>query len=210
MPEIDPNLYQILTLALWLITALALLGIASELSGIKKSLDRGGTTGSRPESTSSQEAAPARDPEPVATQPAAAQAAWEAEPEPAASSAAPTPTEETATYGGFAPAETASAGQAQPAAQAVQEAQPAAAQAEPEEQPFERDGRWWFRRGDELLVYDERSGEWTPAPEEATGGAATAAGASSAAEGGFWKCPSCGAVNGSTAATCRMCFTARP
>jgi hypothetical protein len=28
--------------------------------------------------------------------------------------------------------------------------------------------------------------------------------------GGFWKCPSCGAVNGSTAATCRMCFAARP
>ena len=26
----------------------------------------------------------------------------------------------------------------------------------------------------------------------------------------FWKCPACGAVNGSTAATCRMCFTPRP
>jgi hypothetical protein len=27
---------------------------------------------------------------------------------------------------------------------------------------------------------------------------------------GFWKCPTCGAVNGSTATSCRMCFAARP
>lgn len=37
---------------------------------------------------------------------------------------------------------------------------------EPEEQPFERDGRWWFRRAGELLVYDERTGQWGAAPEE--------------------------------------------
>ncbi|HYP22470.1 MAG TPA: hypothetical protein VEV43_02755, partial [Actinomycetota bacterium] len=29
----------------------------------------------------------------------------------------------------------------------------ASAEDDPQEQPFERDGRWWFRRGDELLVY---------------------------------------------------------
>ena len=40
------------------------------------------------------------------------------------------------------------------------------AQQEPEEQPFERDGRWWFRRDGELLVYDERTGQWGPAPEQ--------------------------------------------
>jgi hypothetical protein len=169
---------------------------------------------------------------------------------------------------------------------------------EPEEQPFERDGRWWFKRGDELLVYDERSGQWQPGPSptvqalatnptSAQAGAITAelaslsadeplrkyttesgsepeadepeadepaaektpasyetpAPASSAAEpapaveetaaavsappsstdapseaapvtqewtsGSFWKCPSCGAVNGSTATSCRMCFAAR-
>jgi hypothetical protein len=111
---------------------------------------------------------------------------------------------------------------------------------EPQEQPFERDGRWWFRRGDELLVYDEQTGQWLPAPAP-TVAASVALGtegmsstsavatetrtssmtglstnseltsqASSEHSGGFWKCPSCGAVNGSTATSCRMCFSARP
>lgn len=107
---------------------------------------------------------------------------------------------------------------------------------DPQEEPFQRDGRWWFRRGDELLLYDETSGEWQPAPEgsedapaavpAATG--ATAQGSGEAGDAGvqttpvsaepavadqvstFWKCPTCGAVNGSTATTCRMCFAARP
>jgi hypothetical protein len=108
--------------------------------------------------------------------------------------------------------------------------------ADPEEQPFERDGRWWFRRDDELLVYDEQTGQWMPAPTSragvtlgsddgdaagGTGATATTAGveepsgrsgewASQETSGGFWKCPSCGAVNGSTATSCRMCFTPRP
>ena len=107
---------------------------------------------------------------------------------------------------------------------------------DPQEEPFQRDGRWWFRRGDELLLYDEPSGQWQPAPDGSLGGqpgatgqaAATAPTGTAAADAGvqttpvattpavadqvatFWKCPTCGAVNGSTAATCRMCFAARP
>lgn len=129
----------------------------------------------------------------------------------------------------------------QPAAQATFD--------EPEDQPFERNGRWYFRRDDELLVYQEGTGEWVPADpadleppapprsdysssEFAGQDAAPAEGAAGdsgvgqpedtarfetidqeprpAAGGGFWKCPSCGAVNGSSATTCRMCFSARP
>ena len=108
-----------------------------------------------------------------------------------------------------------------------------AAAEDPQEQPFERDGRWWFRRGDELLVYEEQTGQWVAAGEPSTsgslassssaGGGAQTAGeeAGGGASGGqvtsqlepassFWKCPSCGAVNGSPATSCRMCFTARP
>lgn len=93
-----------------------------------------------------------------------------------------------------------------------------AAEPLPEEQPFERDGRWWFKRGSEILVYDEQTGQWQPAPSDnpfaGSGGAAAPAFASSTTMSGsgegFWKCPSCGAVNGSTSATCRMCFSARP
>ena len=119
----------------------------------------------------------------------------------------------------------------------------------PEEEPFERAGRWWFKRGGELLVYNESIGEWVPSPtplpeqdrepEQERGPepdrdeepAAAGLGAeetatqtlheisSTAVEettqpqeavSGFWKCPSCGAVNGSTSTSCRMCFSAKP
>ena len=104
----------------------------------------------------------------------------------------------------------------------------------PEEQPFERDGRWWFKRGEEILVYDEAGGQWTLAPDNPFSGGASAApepaltdfrpvqgdveGGTAEeqqaepvqAAGSFWKCVSCGAVNGSTATSCRMCFAARP
>jgi hypothetical protein len=105
---------------------------------------------------------------------------------------------------------------------AAEPAAVSAASQEPQEQPFERDGRWWFRRGDELLVYDEGTGQWVAAAQgEGGGGQATAAAAQQETataeqpaaeqeEGGFWRCPSCGAVNGSTATSCRMCFAARP
>ena len=129
------------------------------------------------------------------------------------------------------------------------------------EGPYERDGRWWFRRDGELLVYDERTEEWVdpnvpePAPvpdpsaagapepelhplEEARGWDTAPADATQApipepvsapepitqaepmvtdtptetsdASGGHWKCPACGVINGSTATSCRMCFSARP
>jgi hypothetical protein len=110
---------------------------------------------------------------------------------------------------------------------------------EPQEQPYERDGRWWFRRGEELLVYDEPTGQWLqvegPATATYTGYTGQAAEASAAtvatesrtstlaaesaveqqegsaeASRSFWKCPSCGAINGATASSCRMCFSARP
>jgi len=117
-----------------------------------------------------------------------------------------------------------------------QQQEPAAGQSQttgfedaPEEQPFERHGRWWFKRGDEILVYDEQTGGWQPAPAEATGGGATGPAMAEGdtgggqqqqagqeaqqpqeeAQGSFWKCPSCGAVNGSTATACRMCFAPR-
>ena len=169
------------------------------------------------------------------------------------------------------------------------------------ERPFERGGRWYFRRAGELLVYEEGTGEWVPAADreaagersdvqhhvetvaasnepaveteetesevapvtEADAGAPVAAEPSTSFAGqplanaeeavstlgdgpedggagvvatsfeepgggsvdleeaaaleepapasdSFWKCPSCGAVNGSTATSCRMCFAARP
>ena len=103
---------------------------------------------------------------------------------------------------------------------------------EPDEEPFQRDGRWWFKRGDELLVYDESSAQWesTERPGHWSGGTATTATTATTAigsagtpdaaatapqpavtsTGSGWKCPSCGAINGSTATSCRMCFTARP
>jgi hypothetical protein len=184
---------------------------------------------------------------------------------------------------------------------------------EDSERPFERGGRWFFRRGGELLVYEEGTGEWVPAsadesaadqgverqaeeveastepavaelsdepaevvaelsdePDEAVaevveersdagalepstsfagqplaaaeeevatlggdsvsvegaavatgfeepgGGAVDLAEAAAAEEPTtragetFWKCESCGAINGSTAASCRMCFSPRP
>jgi hypothetical protein len=177
----------------------------------------------------------AEEPEPTAAEePAPAATAMETgepaegpeEHEAAASSTAPagapmTADEEPAPAGAMASPEPAHAVQEPVGATAESGAeQPAATmtEAEPQEQPFERDGRWWFRRGDELLVYDEMSGQWEPAPEsgipasgtEELPAADSEAAAGEAQSGSFWKCPSCGAVNGSTATSCRMCFAARP
>ena len=111
-------------------------------------------------------------------------------------------------------------------------------QAEQDDQPFEHEGRWYFRRGVELLVYEESTGQWVTAPDDvALASAPTLSSATSpdtaqtsgqtfgdiseAGEvsteaapteeaGQFWKCASCGAVNGSTADSCRMCFAPKP
>lgn len=203
MPEIDTELFQQIALGLLALLLLVGLLVLNSLGKIRKTLEKGvvarpGEAHDEPISESG--AADQREVAPAAEEPAAASSdtysPWsQPAQEPAAVAA-----EETPTASGSAAVETI-----------------------PEEQPFERDGRWWFKRGDELLVYDEQTGQWTAAPADAPitsspSSADTGAGpatqempaTSAAAEGGFWKCPSCGAVNGSTSATCRMCFTPRP
>jgi hypothetical protein len=203
------------------------------------------------EPVSAREPEPEREAEPVATEEPEPVAAQEAEHE-----AEPVDTEEP---------EPDVAQEAEPVAarEAEHEAEPVAAQEveheagqvdteEPEEKPFRRDGRWWFRRDDELLVYDDASGEWLPSdagPREASFVIARDPAPAASVEPGsdlsretasvatkerdpvsenagqvfpegeateqlaassFWKCATCGAVNGSTSSTCRMCFAARP
>jgi hypothetical protein len=196
MPEIDTDLFQVLVLALLFLSLLCLLAALSVLSGIKKKLDT-------------------RSAEPAAAQPSYEyQAPASTSYEPVAYTPAPVTTTPAAT--------------AAPAPQEVStgfvsmtEATPAATPAasglrgdEPEEQPFERDGRWWFKRGGELLVYDEGTGQWVAAPGGGSAAASPVAGTATeiaprADSGEGWKCSSCGAVNGSTATSCRMCFTPR-
>jgi predicted RNA-binding Zn-ribbon protein involved in translation (DUF1610 family) len=191
---IDNDIFQIVTLVLLLLALVVSLVSLSTLGKLRRELEsRGSDTAASPSG---------------GYEGAAAGAAW--------GGGAPA-AEPVAAH----PLETASAA---PVAATSAAAQPAAAQpgaaGDPQDQPFERDGRWWFKRGDELLVYDEGTGQWQPAPGGA--GVAAAAGTGTAqmpAVGGavatqevgaHWKCPTCGAVNGSTAASCRMCFTARP
>src|SRR4051812_10585558 len=49
------------------------------------------------------------------------------------------------------------------AATAATAATAAVVEAPDEDGPYERDGRWWFRRGDEELVFDEATETWKPA-----------------------------------------------
>lgn len=198
MPAIDTDLFQVLALALLLLTLITLLAAVSTLGAIKKQLESGARVSApEPAAQSSYDYTPSTS----AYEPAYA-APVTTEPSPAA---------EVTT--GFVSV-----------ADAVES--PAAASStstigllgnEPEEQPFERDGRWWFKRGGELLVYDEGTGQWVAAPGAATSTAAPATQGSSTAvttttvtdAGEGWKCASCGAVNGSTATSCRMCFAPR-
>jgi hypothetical protein len=218
----DGDLFHWLVVAVMAAGLLVLVALLSTRNGIKRALEQGGLGAP---STSSA-AFPASTSEVQATQVA---------PQEQTSAASIRTVLEN--HGAVAPAQ-AQPVQAQPVqAQPVQaQAQPVAAQAqpaqaqaaatsafaahadadEPQDEPFQRDGRWWFRRGDELLVYDDATGQWQPAEQAAAPAAVTAAAAPAqtqevpvAASGGGWKCTNCGAVNGSTASSCRMCFTPR-
>jgi Zn-finger in Ran binding protein and others len=213
----DENLFQLVTVGLLGVTLLVLLVTLLTLNKLGKRLDEGSD---RSEPQPHHEPAEAREPAP---------AAQEETPVPAAQAAPVTAVQATPAAEEAPAASEPEVAAAPQEAQAPAAAQPAATGFEdaPEEQPFEREGRWWFKRGDELLVYDEQSGQWEPAPAEQaappgpapppqadTGWSqpetAQAAQPAGEAQGGFWKCPSCGAVNGSTATACRMCFTPKP
>ena len=165
MPTIDTETFQFVVLALLgLIAFIGLIGLL-QLGGIAKALkarpaadETPATEGSSSENSSVVEL----EPEPDASiytggiQPLSGEDVLDA----AAAEA----------RGDTEAAEIARAQAAHQAEQELQirEAQVAQQQAsisqEPQEQPFERDGRWWFRRGDELLVYEERTGQWVGAP----------------------------------------------
>jgi hypothetical protein len=228
----DENLFQLVTVGLLGVTLLVLLVTLLTLNKLTKKIEEGTPSGSQaPYEAEAQTGAPpgqvalaptdeAATPEPAAQASPSPATATEREPEPVIEQREP---EATARAEDSTPVETGTA---------VQEPQPAARtgfEDAPEEQPFERDGRWWFKRGDELLVYDEQSGQWEAAPANATatspapvasGGDQTAASPAASQEaepaqaaedpGSFWKCTSCGAVNGSTATSCRMCFAPKP
>ena len=216
----DENLFQLVTVGLLGVTLLVLLVTLLTLNKVNKRLDEGG--GAPAESSLFR--AEERHEEPAPSQ--AAAPAETSAPGPVAQQAEPE-----------VDREPARAEEPQPVAVAETPAQAQAAtgfEDAPEEQPFERDGRWWFKRGDELLVYDEQSGQWEPAPaapaapspappaapqveswqqsgvSPPAGGQSEQAAQPAQEAGSFWKCPSCGAVNGSTATSCRMCFTPKP
>jgi hypothetical protein len=264
---VSTDLFQALTLGLLVIVILALLVAVSMLGRVRAMLERSGAA----------ESAPVSEPAPAETAAPADQ-----EPPPDA---------------GDAEVEDTTSADDEPTAGITEST--AAANLDDEggdsDRPFERGGRWYFRRGGELLVYEEGTGEWVPASssspddevrrqadavaasteppvaeETASDGAgdvrpgaadAAAAEASTSFAGqplataeeeavalevtdettaddssvasleepgaeislddapeeiaprsseSFWRCASCGAVNGSTATTCRMCFAPRP
>lgn len=202
---ISTDLFQTIALALMFIILIVLLAVLATLNSLKKSLGSGaapadtGATGYG-DTTSYPSYGGATEPaygygSQTASQPAVAE-----------------PRQEVATS--YVPVAQAT----QPAAQAAPSstAAPMLTGNEPEEQPFERDGRWWFKRGGDLLVYDEGTGQWVAA---GTAGAIATPAATTPTAGGYtapagvvgegWRCSSCGAINGSTATVCRMCFTPR-
>ncbi len=205
MISISTDLFQTIVLALMFVILIALIALLAAINGLKKSSGSGSTSRSGASvyddsaSYPAYTAAPAGDTGMGYGSQPAAQPAAVARPEVATS---------------YVPLSQA----VEPAAQPVptSTAAPTLTGNEPEEQPFERDGRWWFKRGGDLLVYDEGTGQWVPA-----GAAPGAATASVASTGGYsaptttgdvgegWRCSSCGAINGSTATVCRMCFTPR-
>lgn len=218
MPD---TVFQVLMLLLLLLNLVALLGVLNALNSIRKDFAsgsgvRGASVGAGAADLSlgtAPEQSFAAAPERSVAQPAASYQP---------SYAAPEQRQEVAT--GFVPlseaAPATSAPQSQGQGFGAGSTGPTLRGDEPEEQPFERDGRWWFKRGGELLVYDEGTGQWVT-PQQGGGGGGSAmstatgtstfgtAGVATADAGEGWKCSSCGAVNGSTATTCRMCFSPR-
>lgn len=247
----DTDLFQGVLLGLLAVGLIVLIALLATLGGIKRALEQRSSerdeasfagVGARPQPQGSEAGAERRDeteePAPSAAQGytgagsyATPRGSQETSHAPAAGAQADTIRSVLAAEG----VTEGTAAEAAPAAESEESAVDSAFAAhadDPQEEPFQRDGRWWFRRGDELLLYDEATGQWQPAPEgagqtPAPGGAGGAAGAP-ASQGAaaatqtagtpavadqvatYWKCPTCGAVNGSTAATCRMCFAARP
>lgn len=238
MPSIDSDLFQVLALALLFLTLVALGAILAVLNGIRGALESSTRPGTyEPAPVAAAYEAPGSSGYGYGGAAASSQPTYQ---EPAYQPSYQQPAPESSTgYVSVAealgvqpstaaePATAATAPEPSPTPAAGAAATPAVADM-PEEKPFERDGRWWFKRGEELLVYDEGTGQWQPAPAGALGGAGTApAPAVSAPEYGTaapaatapagtpldsgegWKCASCGAVNGSTATVCRMCFSPR-
>ena len=254
MPDLDTATFQAVILGLLLFSTLTLLGILLSLRGIKKVLKRGLTTTTANAERAEERAerfepalgagaagnghgpAGAAGGESLAEAGTAADVAPDRAPAPERQRLAEqspqqaAPLDEAAFAGNGSqvvephPLDTAASEQAAVAATSHEE---------PQEQPFERDGRWWFRRGEELLVYDEQTGQWEPAlvPQLAGAPASVSPAATGAAQAtasptpssaasthdagpaentGAWKCPTCGAVNGSTAPSCRMCFSDKP
>ena len=246
----DTDLFQGVLLALLAIGLVVLIALLATLGGIRKALERRGSTEPAPSVASSStlepiaEAESEPEPEPEPEPAVAADTATALQP------AADQPAADQPAAGATAPAASGAPGQADTIRSVLQqhglsgaEATPQATSEpvvdsvfashadDPQEEPFQRDGRWWFRRGDELLLYNEGTGQWEPAPDSLPGAAAPAPAAATPAQAEpvtsatttatampavadqvatFWKCPTCGAVNGSTAASCRMCFAARP
>ena len=236
----DGDLFQGVLLGLLALGLIVLVALLATLGGIRKALEERASQGAAGGFASTGHLA--SEPEPLH------QPALTAEPEPTpataqpVSQAAPADTGQAATIRGVLEQHGLQGGQEAAGAAASSTATPEPAQEEPhqgvvdsafaahaddpQEEPFQRDGRWWFRRGDELLLYDEATGQWQPAPGDAPGAGAPAPAAAATQTqtatttqatpvvadqvATYWKCATCGAVNGSTAATCRMCFAARP
>lgn len=223
----DQDLFQIVLLGLQVIGIILLVALLATLGALRKALEQRSTQAATASASEADQRVATRDETPSATEsrPAVGTAGSAAGTGPAA------------TIRGVLEQHGLETAQAQPQAATTPSAQQPAAQEhaadsvfaahadDPQEEPFQRDGRWWFRRGNELLLYDEATGQWQPAPEAAgsSGGSAAATQTQQLTETGaqanplvadqvatYWKCPTCGAVNGSTAATCRMCFAARP
>jgi outer membrane biosynthesis protein TonB len=246
MPELDVDLVRVLALSLLGVIVIILLLVLASLSRIRKELSQSleglrsaayqPGAGAAPAQAAASPAAISEEAVPAQAQRAEAAAALAASPGPGVEAAAQ-PAAQAVAEPEPEPVAAVQEPVAEPEPEAEAEPEPVAVEAaaeEPQEQPFERDGRWWFRRGDELLVYDEATGQWVASPHEAAPAAApqpagamatTISGITGASQvsqqrevqaatepeaAGFWKCPSCGAVNGSTATSCRMCFAARP